>query len=321
MRALWRWGRPQRGPQPTPAPRPPPTSVPFRALFRFADATDRALYAGACVSAACNGAIFPLFALTIGGVFNSLGGAASLSAVVDRLQRYALYFLLLGIGALLFTFGEHALAAASSERQVRRMREAYFAALLRQPLAWHDTGAPGEAAAHLAEDTLLIQAGMGERATEVLHFLVTALVGVAIGLARDAALAGVVLAFVPLIVASGALLRVCTLRLERRSQDAYARAGDAANEALGAVRTVAACGAEAAEAARYAAHLDAARAAGVSKGWWVGAGVGLFYVSLFAAYAVSLRYGAARVVQSRRDDPACRVDPTRDGCFTGGSVI
>ena len=270
--------------------------------------------------------VFSFFAtpypVCAGNVFNSTGAAAKegLDAAVRSLQRNALYFLLLGIAAFTCTFFEYALAAVSSEKQVRRIREEYLAALLRQDMVWYDTGSPGEVAAHLAEDTVLIQAGIGERATEALRYVTTAVAGIIIGFIKDPALTGVVLAFVPLIVASGTLLRLCTLRYERRSQDAYARASDVANEAISNIRTVAAFGAEKREVDRYVGQLHHAEEAGTAKGFYVGSAVGCFYLALFSAYAVSLRYGAQRIISSRTEHPECRFDPTLGVCFSGGNV-
>jgi hypothetical protein len=58
------------------------------------------------------------------------------------------------------------LLRAGAERQVARMREAYLRALLRQPPAWHDVRKDGaEVSSRLAEDMLLVQAGIGEKMT------------------------------------------------------------------------------------------------------------------------------------------------------------
>lgn len=298
-----------------PPPPPAPTTVPFRALFRYASAADRRAYAVACACAVLNGLTFPLFALVLGGVFTSLGGATSVGDAVGRLNTYALWFLLLGLATFALTLGEHALAAVASERQVRRLREAYVGALLRQDAVWYDTGKPGEVASRLGEDSIAIQAGIGERATEVLHYVTTFVAGLVVGFTQDAALAAVVTAFVPLIVAAGYVLRVTTLRMERRAQDAYAAAAGVASEALGSIRTVAAFGGEPREAARYNALLAVAEAAGAAKGARVGFAVGVFYAALFCAYAVAVWYGGQRILSSRQAHPECRAHPTLEVCL------
>lgn len=197
-----------------------------------------------------------------------------------------------------------------------------MAALLRQDMTYYDTGRLGEAASHLAEDTVLVQAGIGERATEIIHYVAMFIGGILVGFSQgDARLAAVLTACLPVIVGAGTLLRVCTVRLERKSQDAYSTGGEAANEAIGNIRTVAAFGGEEAEVKRYDVSLKRAERAGINKGFYVGIAVGVLFLSLFCAYAIGLRYGATLIVDSRKAKPACRLNPTLDGCFTGGDVI
>jgi len=75
----------------------------------------------------------------------------------------------------------------------------------------------------------------------------------------------------PLPVARRSFVKVSVTSAESRIAKAYARAGDAANEALANIRTVLAYGGMEAEAARYDSFLEAAQTGGQNKGWAIGA--------------------------------------------------
>jgi ATP-binding cassette subfamily B (MDR/TAP) protein 1 len=312
-------GQPQAQPQAQAQAQADIKPVKFLELFRYADRRDKIMYSAALVAAVVNGASLPLFAWLFGRTLNDLG--ASRADVVDQLQTFALYFFVLGIATFFLTFAENGLAAISSERQVNRLREAYLRALLRQDVGYLDVLGTGEVASRLAEETILVQTGIGERATEVLHYVSTFVFGLVLGLILSWRLALVILALVPLIVLAGTLLRICTVRLERRATDAYARAGSCANEAIQGIRIVTAYNGQERELKRYGAHLDDAASAGKRKGFYVGIAVGLLFAAIFISYAVGLRYGATLIIDSREEDPICRVNPTTEGCFSGGTVI
>lgn len=58
--------------------------VPYRKLFRFADKRDVLMTSVACILAAVNGAIFPLFTIIMGNIINSFG-SNNLAKVVRTL--------------------------------------------------------------------------------------------------------------------------------------------------------------------------------------------------------------------------------------------
>jgi ABC-type multidrug transport system fused ATPase/permease subunit len=170
-------------------------------------------------------------------------------------------------------------------------------------------------------------------------------------------LAFIVIAFVPVLAVSAASMKIVMSRLDGSGQDAYARAGDAAGEALSMVRTVQAYNGGAAEVSlpwwhrivleqfclggsprssarlrrnprggrpqvrRYDAALAPAAAVGVRKGIATGVALGVLFFTLYAAYGVGLWYGARLILDSRSAHPVCVTDPTAAGCYSGGNVI
>ncbi len=215
-----------------------------------------------------------------------------------------------------------ALPMLSAERQAMRLRSRYLAALLRQPPAWHDTNADaGECSTRLSENVLLVQAGMGEKLAGALQHGTTFIAGLIVGFVTSWRLTLVIFACTPMLIFIVALLKNSTSRYEKEATDSYARAGDAATEALSLIRSVAAFGGERAEVARYEGHLAAAEAAGARKGWIMGGAVGGMFGVMFATYAVALGVASVFVIESRVANPACLLNSSLAGCFSGGDVV
>lgn len=69
----------------------------------------------------------------------------------------------------------------SGERQIKRIREEYFRALMRQDISWFDTNKPGEVASRMTEQTITVQAGIGEAVGNCIHHMTTFFAGIIIG--------------------------------------------------------------------------------------------------------------------------------------------
>lgn len=89
------------------------------------------------------------------------------------LLQYALYFLIIAVASGIAAFLEVALPMVAAERQVRRLREDYLRALLRQDMEWFDTNRAGEVASRMAEDSILVMGGIAEQLPNTIHYLIT----------------------------------------------------------------------------------------------------------------------------------------------------
>jgi ATP-binding cassette subfamily B (MDR/TAP) protein 1 len=302
------------------AKEPPAPKVSFREMLRYARGADKCLIVISCAAAALNGLIFPGFSLIFGELLNLFNDASAGGDFVADIERYALWFLLLSVGAGLFSFLESALAIVTAERQVRRVREAYLRALLRQPVAYFDVNKGGEMAASLVEDTLTLMNGLSDKISSTFKYTITFLAGIAVGFARSWQLTLTMFTLLPLIVIVMGALAFHIRTFESRSAAAYAKAGDAATETFASIRTVAAFGGEEHEIRRYDAHLAVAEKSGSSKGVWIGAAVGSVFGSLFIGYGLCSLVGAVLIVKDRESNPAC-YNPLTPGCFTGGTIV
>jgi ATP-binding cassette subfamily B (MDR/TAP) protein 1 len=76
-----------------------------------------------------------------------------------------------------------------------------------------------------------------------------------------------------------------------QSSDAYAQAGDIAQQVISSIRTVTAFGGQEREAKRYEKHLDDAEKAGIKKSIAAGVGIGMIQFLMFSVYSLGFYYG------------------------------
>lgn len=296
---------------------PPMKMVSYSGLFRFATKRDYLLILLASCGAACAGAILPLFTIIFGGLMDALNGSeAKLASAIDK---YAFYFLYLGAGSVFFFYAQFALFTMTAERQICRIRKEFMKALLRQDMTWFDTNKTGEIASRLSEDTQLMVEGMGEKLGQTINATFTFIVGLAIAFWKGWQLTLVLFGFVPVLGIAALFLMSFLSKSTKLAQDAYAKAGDMANEALGSIRIVVAFGAERRESRRYKRHLGDAEHHGTRNGIALGLVIGFFFFCIMAMYGVGMWFGVWQIVRSR-DSHHC-YDGLCPGLLTGGEVI
>ncbi|MEZ4465155.1 MAG: ABC transporter transmembrane domain-containing protein [bacterium] len=169
-------------------------------------------------------------------------------------------------GLLLVLFAVGAVATAlrswlftvAGERIVMRLRQALYARLVHQDMAFFDTHRVGELTSRLTADTTVLQNAATVNLSMLLRYLITALGSVGILAWTSWRLTLVMLALVPVTVVGALVYGRIVRRLSRQVQDAQARATVVAEETLAGIRTVRAFAREEAEAGRYRAETEAA---------------------------------------------------------------
>ena len=161
---------------------PPVPSVSFTALFRYATPLDIVLNCVALLAAACGGIVFPLFAILFGSLLSAFNGS-SFSTTLSN--QYALWFLLIALGMGVCSLLDTTLVMYTAERQIRRVREEYMRALLRQEIAYFDVNKAGEMAARMTEDSLSMSDAMATKMTTSVRYSVTFIGGIAVGFASS----------------------------------------------------------------------------------------------------------------------------------------
>jgi ATP-binding cassette subfamily B protein len=178
----------------------------------------------------------------------------------------------------------HVLFSAAGERVVARLRMDLFRRLIEQEVAFFDERKTGELTSRLASDTTVIQDTVSVNISMGLRFVASIAGGLGFLLYTSPALTLVMLSVVPPVALGAVAYGRKVQGLSRDVQDALARGGEIAEEALSGVRTVRAFTAEEAEIRGYNGavqrSLDLAQERIKASGVFTG-------VASFAAYAAS----------------------------------
>ncbi|KAF9905616.1 Multidrug resistance protein 1 [Linnemannia zychae] len=280
----------------------PVKAVGYFELYRFATTKEYLYIAIAVISSIGTGVGQPLVALLMGDIIGAMGTASS-----DDIISYVIKFAIVGCGMFLASYLQMCCWTLSAENQVKRIREEYLHAILRQDIGWHDTGKQTESlTTRLNSDTQLIYDGLADKVGLALSSFVTFIAGFVIGFTKGWKLSLVLLSCVPLIGACAALMTKFTVQSATKGQDSYSRAGSIAEQAISSIRTIVSFGGQKRETAAYVKELDAAFLNGKKRAIATGAGVGAFMFIIFATYGLTFWYGSRQVY---------------DGHMTGGEVI
>ncbi|KAJ1981867.1 hypothetical protein H4R33_005147 [Dimargaris cristalligena] len=274
-------------------------SVSFLSLFRFATPVDWVLMAVGSVCAVATGVSQPLMAIIFGDVLQSLSEYAFYSqsdpARANIVLNDAIYDMMKWFGILAgatFTAAtiQIFLWSYAAERQCRKIRELYYAAILRQEIAWFDSVSTGDLTSRISGDVNVLQEGIGSKLSVVFQDTCCFIAGFAIAFAKGWRLALVLLSALPLIALCGAIMAKLVASKSSKGQDSYAGAGGVAEEVISGIRTVMAFGGQEREADRYHAKIKDALHDGTRKAIISGAGVGTMMLLIFLTYSLGFWY-------------------------------
>ncbi len=141
--------------------------------------------------------------------------------IADNVASYASYLVIIGACAFAGSFGEVGLFMVASERQLRRLREAFLQAMLRKNIGWFDTQSSGALTSRLAADTKLVGDAIGEKLGVYIHFNTTFVTGLIIGFVYGWQLALVILSVTPLLGIAGFAMTTMMKNLASASNQAY----------------------------------------------------------------------------------------------------
>ncbi len=185
------------------------------------------------------------------------------------------------------------------ERVVADLRCAVYAKLLRMSPGYFELMRTGEVLSRLTTDTSVIQVVIGASITQALRNLLLVLGGLALLIATNPRLAGVVALAVPLVVVPIVVLGRRVRRLSRAAQDRIGDSAAVAEEVLNAVRTVQSFAQEDRETGRFAAATGQAFAAAAAVAR-ARAALGAIVVALvFGAIVAVLWIGSLDVLAGR----------------------
>ncbi|HLM71106.1 MAG TPA: ABC transporter transmembrane domain-containing protein, partial [Polyangiaceae bacterium] len=149
----------------------------------------------------------------------------------------------------------YVLFSMAGERVVARLRTSLFQSLMQQEVAFFDERKTGELTSRLASDTTVLQDTVSVNISTGLRFIASAVGGLGFLLYTSPVLTLVMLSVVPPVALGVVAFGRRVQKLSGDAQDALARGGEVAEEALAGIRTVRAFTAEEAEIKRYGSAM------------------------------------------------------------------
>ena len=277
-------------------------------MHRYADRLDLLCILLGLIGAIGNGILMPLFTVIFGDILNAIGlNIFNPSALKSQVSTTVPKFMYLGAAALVASIFQTFFLVAPSVRQVNRLRATYLRRVLVQDVSFFDTeGTSGFVLQGLNEDCLAVQTAIGERLSMFVFMISTAAAGLIIAFIRGWQLTLIIIAFLPVLAATGFAISILVQRLTSSMNRAYADANTLAQQALGNVRTVYAYNGEERTVHDYDAALYGPLRVGIKQGFYSGITTGMANCVAYCGYALAMWYGARLVSQ---------------GDYNGGQVL
>ncbi|OXB67674.1 hypothetical protein ASZ78_015206 [Callipepla squamata] len=230
----------------------------------------------------------------------NLSGLNSSAEYLNKLEkdmtRYAYYYSAIAAAVLVAAYVQTSFWTLAAGRQVKKIREKFFHAIMRQEIGWFDVNDAGELNTRLIDDVSKINEGIGDKIGLLIQSETTFLTGFIVGLARGWKLTLVILAVSPVLGLSAAVWAKILTAFTDKEQAAYAKAGAVAEEVLGAIRTVIAFGGQEKEIKRYHKNLEDAKRIGIRKAITSNISMGAAFLLIYASYALAFWYGTTLVL-------------------------
>ncbi|XP_076769219.1 ATP-dependent translocase ABCB1 isoform X2 [Arvicanthis niloticus] len=286
-------------------------------MFRYADWLDKLCIALGTLAAIIHGTLLPLLMLVFGNMTDSFSKAensilpsitnqseingtqiVSNNSLEEDMATYAYYYSGIGAGVLIVAYIQVSLWCLAAGRQIHKIRQKFFHAIMNQEIGWFDVHDVGELNTRLTDDVSKINDGIGDKIGMFFQNITTFLAGFIIGFISGWKLTLVILAVSPLIGLSSALWAKVLTSFTNKELHAYAKAGAVAEEVLAAIRTVIAFGGQKKELERYNKNLEEAKNIGIRKTITASISIGIAYLLVYAAYALAFWYGTTLVLSN-----------------------
>uniref|UniRef100_A0A8D1ND96 ATP-binding cassette sub-family B member 5 n=1 Tax=Sus scrofa TaxID=9823 RepID=A0A8D1ND96_PIG len=284
-------------------------------IFRFADRLDITLMILGLLASLLNGACLPVMSLILGEMSDNLIGGCLVKTNTTNFRNctqsqekinedvivLTLYYVAIGISALVFGYMQISFWVMTAARQTKRIRKQFFHSILAQDISWFDSCGIGELNTRMTDDINKINDGIGDKIALLFQNMSTFSIGLVIGLAKGWKLTLVTLSTSPLIIASAAMFSRIVISLSSKELNAYSKAGAVAEEVLSSIRTVIAFGAQEKEIQRYTQNLKDAKDVGIKKAIASKLSLGAVYFFMNGTYGLAFWYGTFLILSGEPD--------------------
>ncbi|XP_043821847.1 phosphatidylcholine translocator ABCB4 isoform X4 [Dromiciops gliroides] len=280
-------------------------------LFRYSDWKDKLFMVLGTVMAIAHGSGLPLMMIVFGDMTDSFVNTAgnfsfpvNFSFAVlnparileEEMTRYAYYYSGLGGGVLIAAYIQVSFWTLAAGRQIKKIRQKFFHAVLQQEMGWFDVNDTTELNTRLTDDISKISEGIGDKVGMFFQAVATFFAGFIVGFIRGWKLTLVIMAISPILGLSAAVWAKILSAFSDKELAAYAKAGAVAEEALSAIKTVIAFGGQNKELERYQRHLENAKKIGIKKAISANISMGIAFLLIYASYALAFWYGSTLVI-------------------------
>uniref|UniRef100_A0A803YBU0 ATP binding cassette subfamily B member 1 n=1 Tax=Meleagris gallopavo TaxID=9103 RepID=A0A803YBU0_MELGA len=250
--------------------------------FRYSDQQDKLLMALGTAMAVLHGASLPLMMIVFGDMTDSFIASENITNP--------------GAGVLFAAYIQVSFWTLAASRQIKRIRQEFFHAIMRQEIGWFDVNDVCELNTRIVDDISKINEGIGEKIAMFFQAVATFFTGFIVGFTKGWKLTLVILALSPVLGFSSALWAKIISTFTNKELTAYAKAGAVAEEVLAAVRTVVAFGGQRKETERYQKNLEDAKRIGIQKAISANISMGISFFLIYGSYALAFWYGTVLVL-------------------------
>ncbi|XP_068092086.1 ATP-dependent translocase ABCB1-like isoform X2 [Hyperolius riggenbachi] len=283
-------------------------------LVRYADALDIFLMIVGLLCAVANGTGLPILIIVFGKMTDSfvLSGTnvnvnisrnysgcdqLPINDIEEDMTWFSYYYVAIGCSVFALSVFQIWTFLISATRQIMRIRQKFFKAVLHQDMSWFDSTQIGTLNSRLTDDINTIHEGLADKLCIFVQFLSTFLSGITIGFIHGWKLTLVILSVSPLLAVSAAIWSKFIATFTSKELHAYAKAGAVAEEILTAIRTVIAFNGQQKAMDKYNANLIEARNVGIKKAVTLNVSMGINQFVIFGSYALAFWYGTRLTVE------------------------
>ena len=253
-----------------------------------------------------HGVALPMFSLVVGAIttnFNDFVGKGdqSTSDFQHNVNHNALYFVYIGVAILVSSILESYLLVQTGEIQAGRYRQNYLKSIIRQNIAYFDTVGSGQVATRITNDTASIQEAISEKLGNIIQGIATFITAIVIGFTQQWKLSCILLCVVFWNFADMMLGSRIMIKFVMLSESIYARGSSVAEEALSAIRSTVAFGAQDRLTERFDRVLQAARRPGEKSTYCTSIMLGALWACVFFTYALAFWEGSRMIAKGESD--------------------